>query len=92
MNDDTLSLAFSMGMHWEVGPFFDPNDPETIAGLCGTASQKRKVGYVNDPRDSGGETKFGVAKNANPNVNIAKLTLDEAKKIYKSRYWIPRKM
>jgi lysozyme family protein len=45
-------------------------------------------GYVNHPNDPGGETKFGISKRAYPNVDIKNLTLDKAKTIYKSDYWI----
>lgn len=48
---------------------------------------KREGGYVNDPDDRGGETKYGISKKANPDVDIASLTIDAAKSIYKSRYW-----
>lgn len=44
-------------------------------------------GYVNDPRDPGGETKFGISKRAYPQVDIKNLTLDAAKAIYKRDYW-----
>jgi lysozyme family protein len=44
-------------------------------------------GYVNDPRDPGGETKFGISKRAYPQVDIKNLTLDAAKDIYKRDYW-----
>lgn len=44
-------------------------------------------GYVNDPRDPGGETKYGISKRAYPTVNIKDLTLDQAKAIYKKDYW-----
>lgn len=44
-------------------------------------------GYVNNPRDPGGETKFGISKRAYPALNIADLTLDDAKAIYKRDYW-----
>lgn len=44
-------------------------------------------GYVNDPRDPGGETKYGISKRAYPNINIRALTLDQAKSIYKRDYW-----
>ena len=44
-------------------------------------------GYVNNPADPGGETKFGVSKRAYPNVDIAGLTLEAAKSIYKTDYW-----
>jgi len=42
---------------------------------------------TNDPKDPGGLTKFGIAKNSNPDVDVANLTLDDAKAIYKARYW-----
>ena len=48
-------------------------------------------GYVNDPDDPGGETKYGIAKKFNPTVYIKNLTKDGAKKIYYSNYWIPAK-
>ena len=44
-------------------------------------------GYVNDPRDPGGETKFGISKRAYPDVDIASLTLEQASAIYKRDYW-----
>jgi lysozyme family protein len=46
-------------------------------------------GYTNDPNDPGGETKWGISKRANPNVDIANLTKDGAKPIYKVKYWDP---
>lgn len=44
-------------------------------------------GYVNDPADPGGETKFGISKRRYPDLNIAALTLDQAKAIYLRDYW-----
>lgn len=44
-------------------------------------------GYVNDPTDRGGETKYGISKRAYPNVDIKNLTLNQAKDIYKKDYW-----
>ncbi len=44
-------------------------------------------GYVNDPKDPGGETKYGISKKAYPNLDIGKLTEDEAKEIYRQDYW-----
>lgn len=46
-------------------------------------------GYVNDPRDPGGETKFGVSKRQYPGEDIAGLTLARAKAIYLRDYWGP---
>ena len=44
-------------------------------------------GYVNDPDDPGGETNFGIAKRSHPDVDIANLTKEGAKEIYKEHYW-----
>lgn len=46
-------------------------------------------GYVNDPRDPGGETKFGISKRSYPDVNIASLSVDAAKAIYYRDFWKP---
>ena len=45
--------------------------------------------YVNDPRDPGGETKYGISKRAYPAVDIRGLTLEGAKAIYRHDYWRP---
>ena len=44
-------------------------------------------GYVNDPKDPGGETNFGIAKRSHPDVDIKNLTKEGAKEIYKEHYW-----
>ena len=44
-------------------------------------------GYVNDSTDRGGETKFGISKRSYPDTDIANLTVEQAKKIYKQDYW-----
>lgn len=44
-------------------------------------------GYVNDPRDPGGETKYGISKKAYPAFDIYNLTLNQAKMLYKRDYW-----
>ncbi|MGA2937296.1 MAG: glycosyl hydrolase 108 family protein [Syntrophobacteraceae bacterium] len=44
-------------------------------------------GYVNDPDDPGGETKFGISKRSYPTVNIAALTRDQAIAIYYRDFW-----
>lgn len=48
---------------------------------------KHEGGYVNDPNDPGGETKYGISKKSYPNVDIKNLTIDQAKAIYKRDYW-----
>lgn len=44
-------------------------------------------GYVNDPDDPGGETKYGISKRAYPDLDIAAMTAPEARLIYKADYW-----
>lgn len=48
-------------------------------------------GYVNDPKDPGGETKFGISKRSYPNLDISGLTVDQAKDIYRRDYWVQAK-
>lgn len=81
--------AFKFSMRYEVGPKFNIDDPETQAGLCSTREQKAKTGYSNIAEDAGGETKFGVAKNANPDLDIKTLTLPQSMEVYHKRYWSP---
>ena len=45
-------------------------------------------GYTNDKNDPGGETKFGISKRSYPELDISKLTLEQAKKIYYENYWL----
>ncbi len=68
--------------------------PEAGAPAAGLKSQdaisrviQREGGYVNDPDDIGGETKFGISKKAYPKLDIANLTEAEAARIYKRDYW-----
>jgi lysozyme family protein len=44
-------------------------------------------GYVNDPQDAGGETKYGISKRAYPQENIRRLTKERAAQIYQRDYW-----
>lgn len=44
-------------------------------------------GYVDDPRDRGGKTKFGISQRAYPGLDIAALTIDDARAIYLKDYW-----
>lgn len=46
-------------------------------------------GYVNDPNDRGGETKYGISKAAYPNLDIKALTVADARAIYRRDYWAP---
>lgn len=48
---------------------------------------RNEGGYVNNPADPGGETKYGISKRAYPTLDIASLTLDQAEAIYKKDFW-----
>lgn len=68
--------------------------PGVTSGAVAVKSQdaisrviQREGGYVNDPDDIGGETKFGISKKAYPKLDIANLTEAEAARIYKRDYW-----
>lgn len=44
-------------------------------------------GYVDDPNDPGGETKWGISKRSYPHLVIKDLTRDDAKEIYRKDFW-----
>lgn len=44
-------------------------------------------GYVDDPADPGGETKFGISKRAYPGLDIGALTEADAAAIYRRDFW-----
>lgn len=46
-------------------------------------------GYVNDPRDPGGETNWGISKRAYPSLDIKNLKPEKAIEIYRRDYWDP---
>jgi len=56
-----------------------------------TALLLREGGYVDDPRDSGGETKYGitvaVARKNGYNGLMVNFPESEAKRIYRKEYW-----
>jgi lysozyme family protein len=43
-------------------------------------------GYVNDPADAGGETKYGISKRAHPDLDIKNLTKEQASQILINDY------
>jgi lysozyme family protein len=46
-------------------------------------------GYVDDPKDPGGETKFGASKRSYPNEDIPNLTLERVKVLFLRDFWGP---
>jgi len=53
---------------------------------------KHEGGYINDPDDLGGETKYGITKLRYPNLDIKNLTKEEAIEIYRRDFYIPLKI
>jgi lysozyme family protein len=43
-------------------------------------------GYVNDPHDAGGETKYGISKRAHPDEDIKNLTKERARELLERDY------
>lgn len=46
-------------------------------------------GYSNDPKDPGGETKYGISKRSYPHLDIKNLTREQVKPIYRADFWGP---
>ena len=44
-------------------------------------------GYVDDPDDLGGETKYGITKRRYPDLDIGALTAEEARRIYRRDFF-----
>lgn len=44
-------------------------------------------GYTDDPHDPGGRTRYGISQRAYPQEDIAALTLERAREIYRRDYW-----
>ncbi len=65
----------------ELGPAFDFAMDLEGGGVTHTV-----------PGDPGGATKWGLSQNANPDLDIASLTRDDAIEIYDDRYWGPRRL
>lgn len=86
--DTAFDAAVNHAMLYEVGSFWDLETPGAREGKIGNRAERRACGYVNDPDDAGGETKYGVAKNANPDLDIATLDWEGAKRVYFRRYWL----
>jgi lysozyme family protein len=49
---------------------------------------KWEGGYVDDPKDSGGETNMGISRRQYPDIDIKDLTRNQAIAIYFRDYWV----
>lgn len=90
MESLAFDAAVNHAMLYEVGGHWELNDA-ACQGLIDTRANRISCGYVNDPDDAGGETKYGISKNANPDVDISSLDWDGAKEIYYNKYWLAGK-
>lgn len=59
---------------------FDPAVSKTIAREGGSR-------YTETPGDTGGATKYGISKRAYPQLDIANITEQQAREIYRTDYW-----
>lgn len=57
---------------------------------CLSALLGHEGGYVNHPKDPGGETNFGISKRSYPKEDIKGLTPDRAGLIYRRDFWQPQ--
>ena len=48
---------------------------------------KHEGGYVDDPSDPGGRTKYGISQRSYQGLDIRSITKDDAREIYKRDYW-----
>jgi len=81
--EQAFLTAVDHAMQYEVGGWWCVNAPGVADG-----TNPHACGYTNDPGDAGGETKFGIAKNENPDVDVTNLTWQGAQDIYYQRYWL----
>lgn len=91
MYTTAFESAIDHAMLYEVGGHWDLSAPGAIDGLIDTKAHRVACGYTNDPDDNGGETKYGIAKNANPHVDVTNLDWEGAKEIYFRNYWLNSK-
>jgi lysozyme family protein len=78
-------------MLYEVGGWWNVNTDGAQQGLIDTLAHRHACGYSVDPNDAGGETKYGVAKNANPDIDVTNLVWTDAQTVYWNRYWLAEK-
>lgn len=52
-----------------------------------TRTLANEGGYINDPKDPGGETFYGISKRSYPDVDIKNLTKEQATEIYYKDFW-----
>jgi len=61
--------------------------PDDFKKACDDLIDNWEGGYVFDPDDPGGMTKYGICARSYPSVDIKNLTQDQAVAIYYRDYW-----
>lgn len=61
---------------------------DPLANFCIGVILYEEGGYVDNPKDPGGETNMGISKRAYPNIDIRHLTPTQATTIYYNDYWV----
>lgn len=87
MNNKDFDEAMRICMLSEIGPWFNENHPACISGIVKTRADKVATGDVDIKGDSGGHTRYGIAQNYNPELNVSTLTYGQAKVVYFKKYW-----
>lgn len=49
---------------------------------------RHEGGYVDDPHDRGGETRWGISRAQYPDIDLKHLSKRQAKEIYRVDYWL----
>jgi lysozyme family protein len=65
-----------------------PDYPPEFMAAVNDLIDNWEGGYVDDPQDPGGETKYGISKRAYPHEDIKDLSRDRAVEIYYHDYWL----
>jgi hypothetical protein len=65
-----------------------PDYPEEFLAAVHDLIANWEGGYVDDAKDPGGETKYGISKRSYPNLDIKGLSVDAAVDIYYRDFWV----
>jgi len=82
-----FAMLHEVNAKWQTTPDRSPTDPAVAAGLIETADQRQRVGYVNNPNDEGGSTKFGIAQRYNSGVKTTDIDYATSRSTGYSKYW-----
>ncbi len=88
---DLFKKCFYKAMEFETGSTFQFNRQSVIDGDISTPLNKRLCGYCNEEFDNGGETKFGIAQNAHPELSVKSINMSDAMSVYYKQYYLPLK-